>query len=67
MQFTPLKDFFSDEFQSHYLVGLSYTVRPGDDTLAALVPQWIDQGKVRLGAPSAPLAAAKVVGIGTIK
>ena len=67
MQFTPLKDFFSEEFQSHYLVGLSYTVRPGDDKLAALVPQWIKEGKVRLGASGAPLEAAKVVGSGKIK
>jgi hypothetical protein len=66
MQFTPISDFYSDEFNSHYLVGLSYTVRPGDDKLAALVPQWIKAGKVRLGAPSAPLAAAKVVGTGHI-
>jgi hypothetical protein len=66
-QFTPLKDFFSEEFQSHYLVGLSYTVRSGDDKLAALVPQWIKEGKVKLGAPGAPLEAAKVVGSGKIK
>jgi hypothetical protein len=54
MQFTPNKDFFSNELQSQYCVGLSYTVK--DDAahtkLAALLPQWIAEGKVRVGAPT---------------
>ena len=64
MQFTPIKDFFSEEFQSQYCAGLSYTVRPEDQKLAALVPKWIEEGKVKAGAPDAPLAKAKVAGSG---
>ena len=81
MQFTPLKNFFSDELRSGYEVGLSYTVRaippnpaiPGDkgtaleDTkLAKLLPTWIKEGKVRLGAPDAPIESAKVSGAGKV-
>ena len=53
MQFTPLKDFFSEELQSQYCVGLSYFVK--DDAahakLKALVPKWTAEGKIRPGAP----------------
>ena len=66
MQFTPIKDFFSNEFQSQYCVGLSYTVRPEDQKLADLVPIWIAEGKVKLGVPEAALAEAKVAGSGNI-
>lgn len=66
VQFTPLVEFFSEEFQSTYLVGLSYTMRPQDKKLAGLMPEWIEQGKVRLGTPDAPLASAKVAGAGKI-
>ena len=64
MQFTPIKDFLSDEFQSQYCVGLSYTVRPEDQKLADLVPIWISEGKVKLGVPEAVLAETKVAGSG---
>ena len=66
MQFTPIKDFYSDEFQSQYCAGLSYTVRPEDKKLADLVPVWIAEGKVRLGVPETVLAEAKVAGSGDI-
>ncbi|MBE0615152.1 MAG: hypothetical protein IH604_15880 [Burkholderiales bacterium] len=64
MQFTPLHDFVHEESQSHYLVGLSYKVRPQDTKLAALVPQWIKQGKIKRGVPDVSLSGAKVAGSG---
>lgn len=67
MQLTPLKDFFSEEFQSQYCVGLSYTVRPQDTKLAALVPKWIADGKVRVGAPDNAAVAAQFSGTGEVK
>lgn len=63
MQFTPLKDFFSEELKSAYCVGLSYQIRPDDKKLAALVPQWIEEGKVRMWGP----VIAKVSGNGEVK
>jgi len=71
MQFTPLKDFHDADLRSHYCVGLSYTVRPGNDKLAKKVEAWLADGKVRLGAPDAaagPQAgSARVSGTGTVK
>ena len=49
MEFTALKDFFSEELKSQYVAGLSYTVRPADAKLAKLVPVWIKEGKVEPG------------------
>lgn len=67
MQFTPLGNFTDDELMSSYLVGLSYTVRPGDVLLAAKVPEWLKQGKVRLGAPDAKDTVARVTGAGKVE
>lgn len=67
MQFTPLKNFASPELRSEYSVGLSYTVRPGNTKLAALVEKWLAEGKVRLGTPDAPLDKAKVSGAGKVE
>lgn len=72
MQFTPLHDFFSKELRSQYCVGLSYKARPEDELLLALLPDWIKEGKVKLGAPSAATAglsasAAKVSGVGEVQ
>ena len=60
MQFTPLKDFYSEETRSSYCVGLSYFVKDDADhaKLAGLVPTWIKEGKVRLG-PARPEDIAK--------
>jgi hypothetical protein len=81
MQFTPLQDFFCEELRSQYCVGLSYTVRPkpadpdipGDKetpkeqtVLGKLLPKWIAEGKVRLGAPDVP-ATITVAGTGKVK
>lgn len=67
MQFTPLKDFRDEELRSVYCVGLSYTVRPGDELLAQKLPGWIEQGLVRLGAPDSPQpTAARISGGGDV-
>lgn len=68
MQFTPLKNFQDKELRSAYCVGLSYTVRPGNDLLAKKLTEWLDQGLVRLGAPDSPQpSAARVSGDGDVK
>jgi len=79
VQFTAAKDFFSEETRSQYCAGLSYTVRhrmvpnkkdpsgPLVDTgavLAALLPQWVSEGKVVLGVVAG--TAATVAGTGTV-
>ncbi|HSW83559.1 MAG TPA: hypothetical protein VLH12_08795 [Usitatibacter sp.] len=69
-QFTPNKDFFSEELQSQYCVGLSYTAKDDADhaELAELVPKWISRGLVRAGAPAAgDIAKHQVSGAGTTK
>ena len=75
MQFTALKDFWSDELDSQYVKGLSYTVRPPDKRLAKLVPKWTDEGKVTIDDESlkelnhqveANAAMARVSGTGTV-
>lgn len=69
MQFTPLQDFFSDELQSQYCVGLSYFVK--DDAahakLAELVPKWMAEGKVRAGAADEKAIATHFAGAGETK
>lgn len=68
MQFTPNKDFHDDELRSDYCVGLSYTVRPGNDVLAGKVADWLAEGLVRAGAPDTPKPnEASVKGAGKIK
>lgn len=54
MDFTAVKDFWSDELQSQYAAGLSYTARDADKKLLSLVPKWVKEGKAVYGrAPSA--------------
>jgi hypothetical protein len=55
INFTPLREFFSQEFKSYYLPGLIYTARPEDKKLLSLLPAWLSDGKVILGTPAAPL------------
>jgi hypothetical protein len=45
--FTPLEDFESDETQSHYVKGMTYTA--ATEELNDLVDEWIEEGKVKLG------------------
>jgi hypothetical protein len=44
--FTPVKDFYSENFRSHYCAGLTYRVRPGNVALAAAVEEWRKSGLV---------------------
>jgi hypothetical protein len=63
MQFTPNEDFFSEETKSQYCKGLSYTAQDG---LLEHVQRWLEEGKVRLGAPDIP-NEAQVNGAGEVK
>lgn len=68
VHFTPIDDFSSDEFQSLYLKGMTYTIRPGNTRLAEAVERWLAEGKVRLGTPETPRAdAAKITGAGAVQ
>ena len=59
--FSPTEDFFSDEFRSQYIKGLTYNVR--DDKLFQAVDGWISEGKVVVvGAVN----AAQVSGTGEV-
>jgi len=49
--FTVLDDFESQETQSAYCAGLSYTANDGDEKLLGLIDQWIEEGKIREGGP----------------
>ena len=53
MRFTVVEEFFSPATNSHYIAGLSYTVRPEDDRLREMVVKWIADGKVIEGGPEA--------------
>ena len=46
-KFVALKDFYSPEFKSQYVEGLTYTVRPGNDKLAAAFKDWEAVGRVK--------------------
>lgn len=59
LRFKATQDFFCKELNSHYVAGMSYTVRPGNDKLAALVKIWLGEGKVTLGG-----AVARIKGEG---
>lgn len=48
MRFTPTRDFFSEAFDSYYVVGLQYTVRDGNTRLAEAVQQWVAEGTVQI-------------------
>lgn len=53
-QFTPTRNFYSPELESHYCVGLDYTVKDGNGQLAELVPSWFADGRI----VSSPVAAS---------
>ena len=53
--FTVLDNFKSEELQSEYVAGLSYTARDEDEVLLGLIDEWIEEGKVREGGPEAQI------------
>lgn len=68
MKFTPTQDFYDADLQSEYLVGFTYTVRSGNDHLAAKVDEWRAAGLVAIGtAAEQPSSPAKLRGAGTVK
>lgn len=46
--FVALQDFFSYTFNSQYLMGMIYTLRPGNDRLEKQVRAWLWERKVAL-------------------
>jgi hypothetical protein len=46
VKFTPLVDFYSEDFASQYCKGLAYTVR--NEKLARAAKQWEREGKIKL-------------------
>lgn len=50
-------DFFSEELQSAYCIGLGYQVREGNNVLADLVPQWEADGKIEIVDAAIPVGA----------
>lgn len=46
MRFAPQEDFEDEATGTMLCVGLTYTVKPGNDALAAKVRKWVNEGKV---------------------
>ena len=64
----PTKNFFSQQFKSEYIAGLTYTVRSGNADLDTAVQEWAHNGRVTL-VPMNPKQAqsSHVKGKGTVK
>jgi len=62
--FRALTTFKSDELNSTYMEGLTYTVREGYNELAALVPVWVHMGRIEIIGPA---NRSSVAGQGTLK
>lgn len=54
MRFRVFEDFHSPELKSFYATGLTYTLKAENQLLAALLPQWVAEGKVKILADSEP-------------
>ena len=61
IRFTVIDTFFSDELQSAYVAGMAYEARDEDEKLLELIPQWIEEGKVREGGPQATMSGTAEV------
>ena len=59
--FTPLYDFYSEEFHSFYVKGLLYTVRPDNDRLRIIAHKWVIQRRVDMVKPG-----VHVTGVGRV-
>ena len=68
-RFVANEDFYSPEFKSHYVKGLSYTIRTGNQKLFDIVhDKWIGEGKVSLFVSGIPQpGVARVSGVGVVK
>lgn len=67
--FMAVEDFFSPEFQSGYVKGLTYTLREGNKKLGDCLTKWLEEGKVVLVDTAKPAVAgeAKVSGQGEVQ
>ena len=54
VEFTAARDFFSEETQSQYVAGLSYSAGAGDRVLGLLL-RWQADGKIIMGGTTAQL------------
>ena len=45
--FTPLADFYCEDLESHYCKDMVYTIRQGNEKLAALSAEWCRRGMIR--------------------
>ena len=61
--FTPLVDFVSPETRSSYVKDMTYTIRPGNDRLAALAQRWHAEGKIEFKATRPPSSVKGVGGV----
>lgn len=55
IKFTPVVDFYSEEFSSQYVKGLYYTLRRDaalNEKLASCMETWLDEGSIVLVDPS---------------
>ena len=48
IQFTPLRQFYSDALRSTYLPGYTYTLRPGNDALRVALDEWVRDGSAQI-------------------
>ena len=64
--FTPMRDFFSEAFDSHYCQGLRYTAHADNPRLRAAVAQWVTEGTVTLLPASGGTQPAQMGGAGSI-
>lgn len=64
MRFKALEDFRCEDLKSGYCRGLIYHVLPGNVVLAAFVPHWEAEGKVKILHDSVP--QSRLTGKGTL-
>lgn len=71
VHFQALQNFHSPETASHYVEGLYYTARPGNELLHRLIPGWLLDGKIKVvdGSQAQHIGAllGKVAGSGLVK
>lgn len=48
IRFTIIHDFYEKELKSHYLKGMSYTLKPGNKLLAKHLKTWVEDGLAAL-------------------
>lgn len=65
--FTPIADFWSEEFQSYYQAGLRYTIVPENGKLTAAAQMWLAEGRIRImRADELPAGTVRMTGAGIV-